>query len=341
LRVAVLMSGGVDSSVAAARLLEMGHEVVGLTMRVCFFDADEQHDAPRVAAALGIPHHFIDCEDDFSRLVVSPFVAEYKNGRTPSPCIGCNRDVKFHLMWEHAHTLECEAISTGHYARLVHDADGAMHIMKAKDSQKDQTYFLSRVARADLERAIFPLGEMTKEETRQYAHRLGLEVAEKPESQEVCFVPDDYRGFLAGRDGFAPREGKTIRRDGTVVGTHNGYWNFTIGQRRGVNVALGEPVYVADIIPESNTVVVGVRKELESRSLSASRVNALVPLEAGMLIEARIRSQHRGTPARIDMVDDRVRFDFEESVFGVTPGQCIAWYRGDELCGGAIIDHAL
>ena len=348
MRIAALMSGGVDSAVAAARLVAEGHEVVGLTMRLrppseaagakSCCGLDETSDARRAADRLGFPHYVLNCEAEFSRAVISRFIEEYRRGRTPSPCLSCNHALKFDYMLTRAHGLGCDAVATGHYARIVHDADGP-HLLRAVFRDKDQSYFLSGIRRDRLARILFPLGEMTKKETREEARQLGLAVAEKPESQEICFVPTDYREFLAPH--LTGEAGDIVDADGRVVGRHEGYWNFTVGQRRGVGVAMGHPVYVSHIDAETNTVTVVREEELLSSGLVASEVNVLRALPSGAEVRAQIRSRHAATPARIFLEGERVRFDFVAPVSAVTPGQYVVWYDGDEVCGGAVIEHAL
>ncbi len=348
MRVAALMSGGVDSAVAAARLLEAGHTVVGVTMRLrppaehagakTCCGLDETHDARRAAAVLGIPHYVLNCEEEFSRAVVDYFVTEYQNGRTPSPCMACNHALKFDSMLTRAHHMGCEAVATGHYARVQVDSGGHAHLLRGRDEFKDQSYFLAGVRAEALTRVLFPLGDWTKADTRAEARRRGLPVAEKPESQEICFVPDDYRRFLAGR--LEGRPGAILDPAGRVVGEHPGYWHFTVGQRRGLGVAAGSPLYVASVDAATNTVAVADRAGLLARALVADRVNVLSPLPSGAAVQVKIRSRSPLASARVFFEDDRARVTFDSPVSAVAPGQYVVWYVGDEVCGSAVIAHA-
>lgn len=348
MRIVALMSGGVDSAVAAACLAAAGHDVVGITMRLrppssqvgqkSCCGLDETHDARRAAARIGIPHYVLNCEAEFSRRVVGEFVAEYRAGRTPSPCMACNHALKFDLMLEKAREIGCEALATGHYARVEADAAGRLRLLRGVDADKDQSYFLAGVRREALARMRLPLGGLTKRETRQEAERLGLPVAAKPESQEICFVPDDYRRFLA--DALPAREGEIVGPDGREVGRHAGYWNFTVGQRRGLGVAAGRPLYVAGVDPVANRVAVVEREGLAARGLVAARVNALLPLPSGSEVQVKIRSRAPLCPARIHFEADRARIEFLSPVYAVAPGQYAVWYVGDEVAGAAVIEHA-
>src|SRR5438477_9537675 len=278
-RIVVGMSGGVDSSVAAALLVEQGYDVVGITMRVWPWQAatdatkrfgsccgtEATDDARAVARALGVPHYLLNMEDEFEREVISPFAADYARGRTPVPCVACNSSLKFGSLLGRARAWEATAVATGHYARVARDpATGRHLLLRPKDRRKDQTDFLWPLTQEQLAAARFPVGELTKDEVREHARRLGLVTADKPESQEICFVPDDdYRGFLRRREPGMFRSGPIVDLQGKVLGTHGGVAGYTIGQKKGLHLALGRSLYVVDLDAERDTVVVGDAVDLE------------------------------------------------------------------------------
>jgi tRNA-specific 2-thiouridylase len=358
-RIAVAMSGGVDSSTAAALLQEEGHDVVGLTLQLwdqternlaagkgrCCSPADIA-DARAVSAHLDIPHYVFDHSDGFMRLIVEPFVQAYSEGRTPSPCIRCNRLVKFDLLAKMARGLDAEVLATGHYARLALEGDRP-RLRKARDREKDQSYFLFDVPIQCLASACFPLGELSKGEVRATADRFGLAVARKSESYELCFIPDgDKDAFLDGRMGtpLRDRQGPIRSIAGELMGEHDGLYRFTIGQRRGLGISSNDPLYVIDMDAGSRTVTVGPVEYLESRGLIAADCNWIsIPApEAPMAVAARIRHRHEETSATLTPVGkDRfeVRFDVPERA--VTPGQGVAFYDGDVLLGGGWIVESL
>ena len=346
------MSGGVDSSVAAAMLVRQGYDVVGATMKLgCHGDElpdrpccslDSVNDARRICDQLGVPHYVLNLETAFGRDVVRDFVDEYARGRTPIPCVRCNTFTKFRDLVYKADAIDARWIATGHYAQ-VHD--GALH--RGLDPAKDQSYFLWGIARPVLSRMLLPVGAQTKPETRAVAHDLGLElIAEKPESQDICFVPDgDHSTVIArelGADTPALARGPFIRRDGTVVGEHEGYARFTIGQRRGLPGGFREPMFVVEIRPASRAVVIGPRDDLLGRGVVAREMNWLVDAPAvGCEVDVQIR--HRARPARgtIVRIDaGEVEIALQEQVSAITPGQSLVLYDGSMVLGGGVIERS-
>jgi tRNA-specific 2-thiouridylase len=364
-RVLVAMSGGVDSSVAAALLCEQGYDVVGIAMRLtpeaptstakrrgtcCSYDDFE--DARRVAERMDFPFYVIDLRADFAARVIGNFVSEYVGGRTPNPCVMCNREIKFDRLWSRARALEADFVATGHYAQIGRDADGAFHLRRALDSTKDQTYFLFTLGQAELSRTLFPLGSMEKTEVRERARALGLANADKPESQEICFVPDgDYAKFVERAiPAEAIRRGNVVTRDGRAIANHNGVHNFTVGQRRGLGIAAGTPMYVREIRAASGEVIVGSRDDLNSAGLVAGQVRMVNPAwfeparcEGGEIeLEVKIRYRHPALPARLRMLSaERAEVRFDHGGPAVTPGQACVFYRGDEVLGGGFIERAI
>ncbi len=357
-RVVVGMSGGVDSSVAAALLVEQGCDVVGVTMRVWpWQDTDDPtrrfgsccgteavDDARRVARRLGIPYYVLNMEREFDRAVIGRFADEYRAGRTPVPCLACNSELKFGSLLARARAWGAVAVATGHYARVARDgATGRWTLLRARDLKKDQTDFLWPLGQPQLAAARFPVGELTKAEVREHARRLGLGTAEKPESQEICFVPDDdYRGFLRRRDPAMFRPGPIVDRQGTVLGGHEGVAGYTLGQRRGLGLAAGRALYVVALDPERNTVTVGGADDLERARLVARPVNFIAgaPPAEPLRVVAKIRHKHEPAPATVRArADGAAEVIFDEPQRAITPGQSVVFYQGECCVGGGVIEE--
>lgn len=340
------MSGGVDSSVAALWLLERGHEVEGVTFRLFGEDRTAEEDAAAVCRALGIRHRTADYRDEFERAVVSPFVQSYLDGRTPNPCIFCNRSIKFGRFLEESLAAGFDAIATGHYARIERMADGRARLLQAEDRKKDQSYVLYMLPQEALSRVVLPLGVLSlpKDEIRAMAGRAGLPVAERPDSQDICFIPDgNHAAFILGRTGEPPKEGRFVLADGTVAGRHGGVFRYTVGQRKGLGVSLGKPAFVRKIDPKTGDILLTAdERELFCRTLFLSKVclcqdGLSFPLRAGV----RIRYSHREQAAEISLLPDgggRVLFDQPQRA--PTPGQAAVFYFGEEVLGGGTIEYA-
>jgi tRNA-specific 2-thiouridylase len=353
-RVVLAMSGGVDSSVAAHLLKEQGHEVVGLFMRTgahATEDARADHkkgccsaidasDARRVADRLDIPFYALDFEREFDR-IIDYFADEYLTGRTPNPCVVCNSWLKFGQLWTYAHQIEADHIATGHYARVKHD-DGQTALLRAVDPDKDQSYVLYGIRREVLPRLLFPIGGYRKDQVRALARQAGLGVADKPDSVEICFVPDgDHAGLIRQRRPDRATAGKFVSASGAVLGEHDGIERFTIGQRKGLGVASGSRRYVLKIVPVANEVVLGDREDLAASGLRASGVNWLIdaPTQPFPCL-AKIRYRHAAAAAVVTpMSDGRAQVAFAEPQSAVTPGQAVVFYDGERVLGGGWIDE--
>jgi tRNA-specific 2-thiouridylase len=302
---------------------------------------DDVRDAGRIADQLGIPFYVVDFEQEFRRLVVDDFVNEYYSGRTPNPCARCNRLVKFGLLLDKAAGLGADFMATGHYARIEQRDDGFFQLLKGRDPKKDQSYFLFGLTQAQLSRSLFPLGSLTKPEVRELAARFNLRVAEKKESQEICFIPDnDYVRFIEAERSFGDLSGDIVTRDGTVVGRHQGAHRYTVGQRRGLGIAWKEPLYVLGVDALRRRVVVGPKEELYRVDLTAADLNWIMPApDAEFATTCRIRYRHQPVPCRVTPLEgDRVKVRFDRPEKSITPGQAVVFYQGDRVLGGGWIE---
>lgn len=353
-KVVVGMSGGVDSSVAAYLLKQQGYEVIGVTMQIwqdaeriveeenggcCGLSAVE--DARRVAAQLEIPYYVMNFKDSFQKNVVDYFVEEYLNGRTPNPCIACNRYVKWESLLQRSLSIGADYIATGHYARIVKLPNGRYTLRRSATLAKDQTYVLYNLTQEQLQRTLMPVGEYSKEEIRKIAEDIQLQVANKPDSQDICFVPDgDYAGFIEKTAGKQLQKGNFVTVDGTVLGEHKGIIHYTVGQRKGLGLALGYPAFVLEIRPETNEVVIGTHEESMAKSLRAGNLNfmSIEDLTEPMRVFTKIRYNHRGVWATIEKTgEDEILCTFEEPQRAVTPGQAVVFYDGEYVLGGGTI----
>jgi tRNA-specific 2-thiouridylase len=368
-RVAMAMSGGVDSSTAAAILKDRGCDLIGFSMqlwdqkrnggpdeegrsgRCC--SLDDLYDARSVAARLGFPYYVVNLQHEFQQTVVRNFIESYRDGLTPSPCVLCNSHMKFDRLVRLAEEVKATHVATGHYARINVDQDsGRFLLLRGKDRGKDQSYFLFELTQDQLARALFPLGDLTKTEVRQIARRFGLDVAEKPESQEICFIPDgDYASFIerhyedvlgTPRDSGSFPPGEIIDSEGRLLGRHDGIHHFTIGQRRGLGIAHSEPLYVIDIRRQTNQVVVGIRSQVGGRTCRIVRTNwiSIPGLDRPTRLLAKIRSRHTEAPATVSPAeDDTAVVEFDDPQPAISPGQACVFYDGERVVGGGWISR--
>jgi tRNA-specific 2-thiouridylase len=359
-KVLVAMSGGIDSTIAALMLHQQGYEVVGITMKTWDYassgggkketgccNLDSFNDARQAAVDHGFPHYILDIREEFGGHVIQNFVDEYIAGRTPNPCVLCNTHIKWSALLKRANALGCDYIATGHYVK-VREENTRYILSKAKDLNKDQSYVLWGLGQECLSRSIYPLGNYLKPEVRQIAADLGYpELSKKAESYEICFVPDnDYRGFLKRQIPGLEAEvegGNFVLANGTIVGKHRGYPFYTIGQRKGLDIALGRPVFVTRIIPETNTVVLGDADELQKAAMVVGGINPVKYAHIGNAMQAitKIRYKDPGCESNLRQEGDKVRVDFVHTVSGIAPGQSAVFYEGDDVIAGGIIEAAL
>jgi tRNA-specific 2-thiouridylase len=366
--VVVAMSGGVDSSVAALLLKQQGYDLIGVSMKThetpessCETEGDQKparlpaktcctasdiQDARRVCQMLDIPFYPLDFQEEFATKVIDYFGKEYSQGRTPNPCVACNNHLKFSELLKYANKMGAYYLATGHYARKVRDDEGHYHLMKSKDRAKDQTYFLFGLHQESLEHILFPLGDLEKSEVRELARQAGFSTAEKPESQEICFVPDgDYAKFIENHlPSYSGAKGDFVDEEGKVLGEHRGIHAYTIGQRRGLGIATGDRIYVTDIVHGEEKVVLGPKESLMRRGLKANHVSWIHHGRAreGMPVEVKIRHRERTLPGILRIENEtNIRIDFNVPEGPVTPGQAVVVYNGEEVLGGGFIEKGI
>ena len=353
-KVVVGMSGGVDSSVAAYLLKEQGYDVIGVTMQIWQDESQEQiddnggccgitavDDARRVAMQLDIPYYVMNFKNEFKKNVIDYFTDEYIHGRTPNPCIACNRHVKWESLLKRSLEIGADCIATGHYARIAQLENGRYAIRNSVTAKKDQTYALYNLTQEQLSHTLMPVGDYNKDEIRAIAEKIGIQVAHKPDSMEICFVPDnDYAGFITRETGYVSRPGNFVDLHGNILGTHKGIIHYTVGQRKGLGLAMGHPVFVVAIRPETNEVVIGENDDVFSTKLYANNINLMSvdKIEEPIRARAKIRYSHEGADCTIRMADDGLlECVFDEKQRAVTPGQALGIYDGDYVLGGGTI----
>lgn len=355
IRIVVAMSGGVDSSVAAALLVEQGYNVIGMMMRLWSEETtggrvynrcctpDQMADARRIADRLDIPFYALDTQQVFRNTVVEYFIEQHRQGFTPNPCLECNRHIRFDWLLNNALALDADFLATGHYAQVDRGADGLYRLKKGADDLKDQSYVLSVLGQAQLRHALFPVGSYTKPQVRELAARFGLPTASKHDSQDLCFLGDgDYRRFLTQYAPEVMAEGPIVRRDGQIIGQHRGLANYTIGQRKGLGVFAAEPLYVIGMNPYRNALIVGTRDELGGTTLTANRFNWISGTSPAGPLRVQVRIRYKAQPASglvTPLDDSRVRIDLDEPARDITPGQGAVVYDGDVCLGGGIIER--
>lgn len=352
-KIVIGMSGGVDSSVAAYLLKKAGYEVAGVTMQTWNDKSQEEaerapgiaKDAKKVAEALGISHEVVDFHEVFEKKVMDYFVGEYLCGRTPNPCVVCNHYVKWEALLSYAKSIGADGIATGHYARIHRMGSGRYTLRRAVGDKKDQTYALYQLSQEQLSHTLMPVGNYSKDQIREIAEQIGLEVADKPDSQEICFIPDnDYAGFIRRRTGILPEEGNFVDAEGTVLGRHKGIIHYTVGQRKGLGIALGRPVFVKEIRPKTNEVVLADNADVYAPALTCDRLKfmGMEKIEDGMEVFAKIRYNHKGAPCTLyKRGEDLAECRFSEPQRAITPGQAVVFYREDYVLGGGTIVGAL
>lgn len=352
-RVLVAMSGGVDSGTAAALLKNEGHDVIGITMQLWDYgegeggccSADDARDARRVADQIGISHYVVNYMDVFKKYIVEDFIAKYFSGKTPIPCVLCNQFMKFDFLLKRALELGADCLATGHYARVEpEEGNGKFRLNKAVDSAKDQSYFLFTLTQKELKRLVFPLGGMTKTEVREIANGMNLKVANKPDSQEVCFITGgNYRDFLKGYTESKQEKGEIVDTDGNILGHHDGVFAFTVGQRKGLGIAKGKPFYVVKVLPETNRVVVGEEKDIFKTELVADNLSWVdEPPQGETEVKAKIRYRHAENDAAVSInADGEALVKFKTPQRAMTPGQAVVFYKEDKVLGGGWIKEVL
>lgn len=351
IRVVVAMSGGVDSSVAAHLLVEQGYEVVGISMRLWSYEQDATHgcctpedllDARKVANQLGIPHYISDFQATFEDKVVDTFVESYKLGETPNPCVRCNNDLKFHTLLRRANELGAQFLATGHYARCVNE-NGEYKLLRAIDGRRDQSYFLFGMTQKELSQIMFPLGDMKKELVREIAEQANLAVFNKPDSQEICFVPGDYAAFVEKRIPASETiSGNLINENGKILGQHDGIHHFTVGQRKGIHINTTLPMYVSKIDKDTGDVVIGNKQALKKSTFDVRELRWVnTPVQKGDKVLAQIRSRFHPAVATVEDITDKIRLSFDEPQEAISPGQAAVLYRDSQVIGGGWIDRVI